>query len=106
MKKYLLGLFAIVLAVGLNSFTNAKPAEHVARSTTLYWFDYNGLQITGFDQILTDDEHDMAKEGNCNDGPSVDCKRAYLQSQLSSTSPYTVDPTQVNSPQDRITKTP
>jgi hypothetical protein len=106
MKKYVLALFAIVLAVGLNSFTTVTSAKHKTESTTYYWFDYSGTQITGFDQTLQDDEHNLAMEGNCNDGPSIDCKRAYLLSQLSSTSPNTVDPNQVNSPQDRITKTP
>jgi hypothetical protein len=106
MKKYIFSILAIVLAVGFSSFTNVKPVKQPGVSTTLYWFDFDGVQITGFDQELLEDQHNMAKEGNCNDGPSIDCKRAYLSSQLSSTSPYTVDQSQVNSPQDRITRTP
>ena len=42
MKKYLLGLFAIVLAVGFSSFT--KPAKNV---TTPYW-EYTSNDNSGF----------------------------------------------------------
>jgi hypothetical protein len=37
MKKYLLGIFAVLIALGLSSFT--APKKHsAAKSTDLYWY--------------------------------------------------------------------
>ena|SRR5215204_3628009 len=48
MKKYLLGLFAIALAIGFSAFTsvNHKP---VKQSTTanLYWYEVSAGQVVG-----------------------------------------------------------
>lgn len=42
MKKYLLGVFAIALAVGLSAFTSAKKAPaKSAKTTNYYWFYVN-----------------------------------------------------------------
>lgn len=38
MKKYLLGLFAIVLAVGFSAFTAKKATPHKA-TTTYFWYE-------------------------------------------------------------------
>ena len=37
MKKYLLGLFAIVLAIGFSAFT-AAPKQSAEKAITTYWF--------------------------------------------------------------------
>lgn len=39
MKKYVLGIFAIVLAAGMSAFTTS---HHAPRFGTQYWFVYNG----------------------------------------------------------------
>lgn len=38
MKKYLLGIFAIILAVGFSAFTTAKKTPISKKQTTAYWF--------------------------------------------------------------------
>lgn len=39
MKKYVLGLFAVILAVGLSSFTASRDNQEPGlNSTTYYWF--------------------------------------------------------------------
>lgn len=39
MKKHLLAIFAVILAVGMSAFTNS---HHATKFGTQYWFQYNG----------------------------------------------------------------
>jgi len=41
MKKYLLGLFAIALAVGFSAFTTAKKSSKMTKTTYVWVFDEN-----------------------------------------------------------------
>jgi|SRR5690606_23604311 len=48
MKKYLLGLVAVVIAVGLSAFTSAEKQTKTSDNfTSYYWFDLVGI-YTGF----------------------------------------------------------
>lgn len=42
MKKYLLGIFAIVLAIGFSAFTNITPK---AKKTDPFWFQISGAHM-------------------------------------------------------------
>ena len=46
MKKYLLGLFAIALAIGFSAFT-AKHPTRKATNTYYYWFDVSSIDGSG-----------------------------------------------------------
>lgn len=75
MKRNLLGLFAVVLAVAFSAFTSAK---HNNSQTTLYWFTANATfgdetvftanQVTSLN-VIDDD----APTGICNDAPEFKC---------------------------------
>jgi len=42
MKKYFLGIFAAVLAVGMSAFTVIHQKQAEATQQEYYWFDLNG----------------------------------------------------------------
>ena len=42
MKKYLLGLFAVALAIGFSAFTSAPKAHKATNQTQYYWYHVNG----------------------------------------------------------------
>ena len=42
MKKYLLGLFAVVLAVAFSSFSNVTNTKSSQKAFTTYFFTWNG----------------------------------------------------------------
>ena len=43
MKKYLLGIFAVIVAVSLSAFTISNQSK---KPMTQYWFVYNGGGVT------------------------------------------------------------
>lgn len=59
MKKYLLGILAIVLAIGFSAFTTGKQSSSdEGKLNGLYWYFYNGSQITsqvGVTSLIKDD---------------------------------------------------
>jgi hypothetical protein len=44
MKKYFLGILAVVFALGLSAFNNIRPK---AKLTDLYWFKISGQHLPG-----------------------------------------------------------
>ena len=58
MKKYLLGIFAIVFAIGLSSYTS-NTATKPSGNLTTYWFELDG------DPAGTSSSRDIAPPGNC-----------------------------------------
>jgi hypothetical protein len=49
MKKYLLGIIAVVLAVGFSAFTAIKPIKKTKDPETLYWYAVeNGFTSGGY----------------------------------------------------------
>jgi hypothetical protein len=63
MKKYLLGLFAVILAVGLSSFTAPKQEQN----TTLQWFKFVGTDNTSASDYY------LSEEPPCDDPSGIIC---------------------------------
>jgi hypothetical protein len=85
MKKYFLGIFAIILAIGFSSFTGPK---HTTQN--LFWYNYSlstgvGTQIgTGAIDINTYSGSDMP---DCVRDTPKDCARGYSQTKTQGTFP-------------------
>ena len=81
MKKYLLGIFAIVLALGLSSFGKKQARQTDRVQTYLYWYfigagETIGLPVIDDETLRTKDEVFEAVE--CEDDPGQpDCARGY-----------------------------
>lgn len=69
MKKYLLGLMAIVFAVAGSAFTHTDDAG----SSSLYWFRYDDMQ-----QQFVYDRHDVTPSITC-DGLGEVCAQGFEQ---------------------------
>lgn len=68
MKKYLLGILAIVLAIGFSAFTTGKKSSSgVGKLDGLYWYFYNGSQITSQVGITSLTKEDAIVESGCED---------------------------------------
>lgn len=81
MRKYLLGLFAVVMAVSLSAFTSAKSSNETGKSANLYWFLYDATSgETG--AYLDFGEKNTFKVIGCNLSTLTDCRRGYLSSAL------------------------
>lgn len=80
MRKYLLGLFAVVMAVSLSAFTSAKNSKAAAKTAPLYWFLYD--QTSGIGDYLDHGEKSAFISGSCNDLGTPDCRRGYTEEQL------------------------
>lgn len=75
MRKYLLGIIAIVMAISLSAFTNAKlqPSEN---QESLYWFEYNPTtEETGL--YLNYGVRSDFTAGSCHVDIGLDCRRGY-----------------------------
>jgi hypothetical protein len=80
MKKYLLGIFAIVIAIGFSSFTTAKQKKGVA----LHWYDVtytvaypNGAIMGGQGTPSYIGFVEKSSLDNCDTPPEVDCQRGF-----------------------------
>ncbi len=81
MRKYLLGLFAIVMAVSLSAFTSAKSSKAAGKSADLYWFLYDAIEEeTG--AYLVFGEKNTFKVTGCNQATQIDCRRGYSAADL------------------------
>jgi hypothetical protein len=80
MKKYLLGFFAIVLAVGFSAFTTqhqvSKASSRAAFVGELYWFDATGSYTGNFQ--TKENELTVA----CDDTGIDICERGYDDNDL------------------------
>lgn len=75
MRKYLLGLFAVVMAVSLSAFTSAKSTNGAKKSAPLYWFDYDETSGTG--AYLDYGERSLFINFECDQTTGIDCRRGY-----------------------------
>ncbi len=80
MRKYLLGLFAVIAAVSLSAFTSAKISEKAVKSAPLYWFNYDMASGTG--AYVDYGEKSEFFTAACNDDGEIDCRRGYALSDL------------------------
>lgn len=51
MKKYLLGLFAIVIAIGFSAFTG-KSDNQASKTTDLFWYDQSNNDLNIEDDVV------------------------------------------------------
>lgn len=85
MRKYLLGLFAIVMAVSLSAFTSAKSSKETGKTANLYWFLYDAAsEETG--AYLDFGEKATFKVPTCNLEIGIDCRRGYSLGDLANPS--------------------
>jgi hypothetical protein len=80
MRKYLLGLFAVIAAVSLSAFTSAKTSEKAVKSAPLYWFEYD--MASGAGAYLDYGERIEFVTSFCNDVNGIDCRRGYTLTDL------------------------
>jgi hypothetical protein len=81
MRKYLLGLFAVVMAVSLSAFTSAKSSKETGKSADLYWFLYDATTgTTG--AYLAFGEKKTFRVPTCNKETQIDCRRGYSETDL------------------------
>lgn len=80
MRKYLLGLFAVVMAVSLSAFTSVKTSKEVGKSAELYWFEYS--LSTGTGAYLDFGERSEFIIPTCDLTIGTDCRRGYPLSAL------------------------
>ncbi|PZR29624.1 MAG: hypothetical protein DI535_02630 [Citrobacter freundii] len=82
MKKYLLGLAAVVVALSLSAFTgNYKKVEKINGTADLHWFEapYNGADF----QATTATVALRTSQIDCNElDETPECERAYRDDQL------------------------
>ena len=76
MRKYLLGLFAVVAAVSLSAFTSAGSSEKTGKSTDLYWFEYNISSGTGA-YLDYGERSEFVVLSSCDQPDGEDCRRGY-----------------------------
>ena len=76
MKKYLIGLFAIVLAIGLNAFTTLSENKAKGKETSYYWFEYDAGSGHATDFLNTGERSGFTILG-CDDDEGTDCRRGY-----------------------------
>lgn len=86
MKKYLSGVFAIILAVGFSAFTSIP--KH--KSVNLFWYEYSvasgiGAQI-GSGRIDID-TYNGADKPDCPRETNKDCARGYDEEKQAGTFP-------------------
>ena len=79
MKKYLLGIIAIFLAICFTAFTVKEKKENNSIKTSYVWHKFNPAGTAELSPVVTftgtSDEAKVAFA--CPDGASVNCARAY-----------------------------
>ena len=83
MKKYLLGIVAIVLAITFSAFTIKPSFSNNTTQRVLYWYFIDGsgnigAQVNGGTAATKDEVFD---EVNCFDVSGPDCARGYESTQ-------------------------
>jgi hypothetical protein len=84
MKKYILGLLVIVMAVSLSAFTSTKTRTHSAKQTTYDWYavDYSsnvGGEIPSGATKVFDDYTQADAQANdaCSNTVNLHCLRGF-----------------------------
>ena len=74
MKKHFLGIFAVVLALGMSAFTSPATSKKTS-GTPLYWYHVSGTQTVGpkINSTLLDEDQAMAQITECNDETEEFC---------------------------------
>ncbi|HUC81383.1 MAG TPA: MauE/DoxX family redox-associated membrane protein [Flavisolibacter sp.] len=74
MKKYLLGVFAVILAVSLSAFTTSKPVQKPV-GPVLYWYHVSGTQTVGskINSSQIDKDGAMSTLTDCDDQATEFC---------------------------------
>jgi hypothetical protein len=95
MKKYLLGIFAVVFAFSLSAFQNIKPK---AKLTDPYWFKISGQHLPGSavpqsDALFIQQSATAPMDPSCTTSSTYDCVAGFDQSQVN-TSTNTLNGTQ------------
>jgi hypothetical protein len=95
MKKYLLGIFAVVIAVSLSAFNNMTPKP---KFTDPYWFKISGQHLPGAsvpssDAMFIQQSASSPTSLDCTGG-NYDCIAGFNQSQVN-TSNNTLNGSQV-----------
>jgi hypothetical protein len=86
MKKYLLGIFAIILAVGFSAFSGTP--KH--KTTNLFWYRYDlstgvGTQIGS--GAIDIDSYSGSDKPDCTRQATMDCARGYNSTKSQGTFP-------------------
>lgn len=96
MKKYLLGLAAVVFALSLSAFTGEYKEVKVTKAG-LHWFEppYGpGDYITSTPTVAA-----RLLDSECEEQIAAECERAYTDGQLLTTDPQDgVDPNKLSNP--------
>jgi hypothetical protein len=80
MKKYLLGIFAIVMALGLTAFSNRESTPVGKADTPLFWYFIDAGDKVGnpvIDDAVQRTKGEVFSTVNCDDEPGGDCARGY-----------------------------
>lgn len=86
MKKYLVGLFAIILAVGFSAFSGTP--KH--KTSNLFWYNYDlstgvGTQIGS--GAIDIDTYSGSDKPDCERLTAKDCARGYTSQKMQGTFP-------------------
>ena len=100
MKKYLLGFFAIIMALGLSAFQHSKVSPSKLE-TALYWYPVDQssgaidhTQLINPSAKMTKSQLRTASLIPCPEAPGVDCIRGFSDLQSSDVTTQGVDFTQ------------
>jgi hypothetical protein len=100
MKKYMLGLFAIVMALGLSAFQHST-VKTATTETALYWYPVDQstgaidhTQLINPSAKMTKSQLRAASLIPCPEAPGVDCTRGFNDLQSSDVTTQGIDFTQ------------
>lgn len=99
MKKYFIGLSAVVLAIGLNAFiASPKKMDKIDKSASLWYYNFNPAtnQITTEIGFMT--HANVVSTTNCKDITTTVCAKGYSSQQtgLPKTAPSGADDVKKN----------
>lgn len=102
MKKYLLGFFAIIMALGMSAFQHSKVSSS-RMETALYWYPVNQstnaidhTALINTSGKLTKSQLRTNGQIPCPEAPGVDCIRGFNDQQSSDVTTQGVDFTQTD----------
>ncbi len=83
MKKNILGILAVAVAIATSAFVNAKPAAHPKATVNYHWYLVNASgQIVSGSQQFGGTARDVSYAENnlpCQAGSDADCIRGFVQ---------------------------
>ncbi len=74
MKKYLLGIFAVVLAIGFSAFTTGKP---VKKAGEMHWYRFDQSTNTLTEALGFIQREDAIDVVICPDAGAIVCSKGY-----------------------------